>query len=231
LQGSVSIGFIDGLHYFEQALKDFINLEAWCDPNSVVILHDTLPLDEVTQHRERKASFYTGDVWKTVLCLKHYRPDLDIFTIATPPSGLTVVTSLDPASRILSDKYEEAVARFIDAPFSIISSGSEAMLNVVPNEWNAVKSRLSLRLAGLSKKTGLSYAPKQNEAFSDTKVPLEPKAAALAAMADGLKERNATLEKALRDLQASVTWKLVAPFWRLETHGRRKAERRKRTTN
>lgn len=37
-------------------------------------------------------------------------------------------------------------------------------------------------------------------------------------------------ENAFRDLRASKTWKLAAPLWRLETHGRRKAERRKRST-
>lgn len=37
-------------------------------------------------------------------------------------------------------------------------------------------------------------------------------------------------EKALSDVRASKTWKLAAPLWRLETHGRRKAERRKRST-
>jgi SAM-dependent methyltransferase len=38
-------------------------------------------------------------------------------------------------------------------------------------------------------------------------------------------------EKASNDVRASKTWKLAAPLWRLETHGRRKAERRKRSTN
>src|SRR5450631_1084438 len=46
----------------------------------------------LAQTRARDTDFHTGDVWKTVLCLKHYRPDLDVFTIATPPTGLTVVT-------------------------------------------------------------------------------------------------------------------------------------------
>jgi hypothetical protein len=48
-----------------------------------------------------------------------------------------------------------------------------------------------------------------------------------------LREQLAALmnnEKALSDLRASKTWKLAAPLWRLETHGRRKAERRKRST-
>ncbi len=138
----VSVAFIDGLHLFEQALKDFIGLEALCGPRSVLLLHDTVPLDEATQTRAQATQFHTGDVWKVVLCLKHYRPELEIFTIATAPTGLTVVTGLDPASRVLSERYDEAVARFVDVPFATIEGNLETALNIVPNEWETVRSRL-----------------------------------------------------------------------------------------
>lgn len=141
----LSVGFIDGLHLFEQALRDFNHLEAYCGPQSVILFHDTIPVDEQTQSRTCETDFYTGDVWKTILCLKHYRPDLDIFTIATPPTGLTVVTGLDPTSRVLTNSYDEAVARFIDTSFSAIECILESMLNVIPNDWSIVESRLKDR--------------------------------------------------------------------------------------
>ena len=78
----LSLAFIDGLHEFAQALRDFINVEACCGPRSVVLFHDTVPFDERTQRPARERKFYTGDIWKTVLCLKRYRPDLDVFTVA-----------------------------------------------------------------------------------------------------------------------------------------------------
>jgi Glycosyl transferase family 2 len=141
----LSAGFIDGLHLYEQVLRDFIGLEACCGPRSVLLIHDTVPLDEPTQSRTRETQFHTGDVWKAVLCLKCYRPDLDIFTIATPPAGLTVVTGLDPTSLVLKDRYQEAVAQFGDTPFSAIESILETALNVVPNDWSIVESRLKDR--------------------------------------------------------------------------------------
>jgi len=141
----LSVAFIDGLHLYEQALRDFIGLEALCGTRSVVLLHDTIPLDEPTQSRVMKTSFFTGDVWKLLPCLKHYRPDLDIFTIATAPSGLTVVTGLDPTSRVLADAYEEAVARFVETPFSSIEGNRDAAFNVVPNDWTIVRARLRER--------------------------------------------------------------------------------------
>jgi Methyltransferase domain len=141
----LGVGFIDGLHLFEQALKDFINLERYCGPRSVILLHDTIPLDERTQRRSCDTQFHTGDVWKTVLCLKHYRADLDIFTVAAPWTGLTIVTGLDATSRALVDRYEEAVARFIDMPFSDFEHRMATDLDIVPNDWRLVEARLKAR--------------------------------------------------------------------------------------
>jgi hypothetical protein len=141
----LSAAFINGSHSYEQVLRDFISIEALCGPRSVILVHDTVPLDESAQSRTRNTMFYAGDVWKMVICLRHYRPDLDIFTIATPPTGLTIVTGLDPTSTTLRGKYEEAVARFLDAPFSPIERNLETALNIVPNDWDVVRSRLEER--------------------------------------------------------------------------------------
>ena len=141
----LAIAFIDGLHVFEQALKDFMHVEALCGPRSVVLLHDTVPLDEPTQRPGRQTTFYTGDVWKMVLCLKQYRPDLDILTIATPPTGLTVVTCLDPSSRVLTDRYDEILAQLDSKPFAAVEHALDSMLNIIPNDWSFVEAHLRKR--------------------------------------------------------------------------------------
>lgn len=141
----LAMAFIDGLHIFQQTLKDFMHIEALCGPCSVVLIHDTVPLDELTQRPERQRTFYTGDVWKMILCLKHYRPELDILTIATPPTGLTVVTGLDPSSRVLNDRYDEMVALFNGKPFTAVEDNLDSMLNVIPNDWSLVESHLRKR--------------------------------------------------------------------------------------
>jgi hypothetical protein len=68
-----------------------------------------------------------------------------VFTIATPPTGLTVVLGLDPSSGVLAQKYDEAVARFIDVPFAEIESRLAAELNLVPNEWETVDQHLTAK--------------------------------------------------------------------------------------
>lgn len=141
----LALAFIDGLHVFEQTLKDFMHVEALSGPRSVVLIHDTVPLDEPTQRPDRQTTFYTGDVWKMVLCLKRYRPDLDILTIATPPTGLTLVTGLDPSSRVLTENYEKILAQFNGTPFAAVEHALDRMLNVIPNKWSLVQSHLRER--------------------------------------------------------------------------------------
>jgi hypothetical protein len=137
----VRLAFIDGLHSFEQCLRDFMNLEAYCGPASAILLHDTVPLDERTQRRTRETLFWTGDVWKAVLALKHYRPELELFTIPAAPTGLTVLIGLDPSSRVLRGAYDDAVHRFIDVPFSEIEHRLDEVLSLVPNDWETVAAR------------------------------------------------------------------------------------------
>jgi tetratricopeptide (TPR) repeat protein len=141
----LALAFIDGAHSFEQALRDFINVEGYCGARSMMLIHDTIPLDELSQRRERQTAFYSGDVWKTVLCLRHYRPDLEIFTIATPWTGLTVVTGLDSTSRVLAEHSGDAIGRFVDSRFEEVESRFDVALNIVPNEWDGVVALLKKR--------------------------------------------------------------------------------------
>lgn len=83
--------FIDGLHRFEAALADFHAVEHWAHADTVVILHDALPIAKVYAEAQRRTRFWVGDVWKAVVVLLRHRPDLSIRIIPTPPSGLVVI--------------------------------------------------------------------------------------------------------------------------------------------
>ncbi len=112
-KSTFDLAFIDGLHLFEQVLKDFINLERYARKDSVILIHDCLPVEAIVAERERCTGFWTGDVWRIIPCLKTFRPDLRIMTIPTYPSGLGVVTNLDPLSTGLSDNYDEILAYYL----------------------------------------------------------------------------------------------------------------------
>ena len=134
----LDLAFIDGMHLFEFALRDFINLEKWCTKDSAILVHDCYPIDEPSAARVQTTSAWTGDVWKLVVCLKEFRPDLSVSTINVPPSGLCLITGLDPSSHVLETEYTEICRRFIGLDYSVIAERTDEMLNAVANDWTAV---------------------------------------------------------------------------------------------
>lgn len=106
------LAFIDGLHHFDQVLRDFINLEQFAGQDSVVLIHDCLPVDPRVATRERTTAFWTGDVWRIIPCLQAVRPDLEIMTLPLAPAGLAVVRRLDASSRVLARHYTGIVEQF-----------------------------------------------------------------------------------------------------------------------
>jgi hypothetical protein len=111
--GSLDIAFIDGMHLFEYALRDFINIEKYCHDTSVIILHDCFPVDYESSQRTRTQLFWTGDVWKMIVALKMYRKDVKISLLDSDPSGLALISHVDPHSTILRDLYDTLCDQYI----------------------------------------------------------------------------------------------------------------------
>jgi hypothetical protein len=129
----IDFAFIDGMHLFEFALRDFVAIERLCTRDSTVAVHDTYPLNAQTALRERASLFWSGDIWRLVLALKKYRPDLSINTIGAPPSGLTIIRGLNPDSRVLGEKLDAIIAEFLALDFGILDADKPNLLNLVPN--------------------------------------------------------------------------------------------------
>jgi len=102
----IDLVFIDGLHLFECALRDFIAVERLSHRNTVVVIDDVLPNHPRQALRQRQTRVWMGDVWRLKACLESWRPDLRLTLLDTAPGGALVVTSLDPRARQLSDNYE-----------------------------------------------------------------------------------------------------------------------------
>lgn len=122
LGDTVDFAFLDGMHLFEYALRDFINVENNCAANSIVAMHDCLPTDAYIATRTNgspeqeklstKPGWWAGDVWKILPILRKYRPDLVMVCLDAPPTGLVLLTGLHPESHILRDHYNEIVQEF-----------------------------------------------------------------------------------------------------------------------
>jgi hypothetical protein len=110
----IDMAFLDGMHRCEYLLRDFINTERHCRRNSVIALHDCLPVEEAittrvenyntSAHPDRKA-WWAGDVWRTALLLKRRRPDLAITSLDSAPTGLVLITNLNPNNASFNDGY------------------------------------------------------------------------------------------------------------------------------
>lgn len=108
LPAQVDLGFIDGMHLFEYALRDFINLERFMAPKGVIVFDDMLPYNQTVAAREQPPGDWTGDVWKVHRILTKVRPELMIWLVDTEPTGTMVVTNLEHDYEP-DVSYEEAI--------------------------------------------------------------------------------------------------------------------------
>jgi predicted O-methyltransferase YrrM len=113
LSASIDLAFIDGSHLFEDALSDFINIERYCGPKSVVVFDDVLPYSQAIAERIQPEGDWTGDVWKVWSILQDYREDLQIHAVDTFPTGTLVVFGFDPNAELANElvlNYDKIVS-------------------------------------------------------------------------------------------------------------------------
>lgn len=121
LEHLIDFAFLDG-HLIENMLRDFINTERYCDRDGVVVLHNCLPLDPYMATRDMNDSatralseypnWWTGDVWKMLVILRRYRPDLSVQAFNASPTGSVIITSLHPGDSTLEREFDRIMAEF-----------------------------------------------------------------------------------------------------------------------
>jgi len=89
-EDGLGVAFVDGLHTYEQSLRDVENCLARLDPDGAVLLHDCSPPTAAAaiparspEEARRTAGagwggMWCGDVYKTILHLRSRRPDLRV---------------------------------------------------------------------------------------------------------------------------------------------------------
>ncbi len=113
----LSFSFLDGMHLFEFLLRDFMAAEKASDPKGVIALHDCCPFSHEMTTRDLAAipkNAWTGDVWKLIPILMEYRPDLRITVLDAAPTGVVLISGLDPKSKVLDKKYAEILELYAD---------------------------------------------------------------------------------------------------------------------
>ncbi|MEE9328322.1 MAG: methyltransferase domain-containing protein [Cocleimonas sp.] len=108
----IDLAFIDGMHLFEFVLRDFINIEARAHENTIVVIDDIFPNNEIQASRTRKSQVWTGDVWKIIICLQRFRPELKLTMLNTSPTGLLIISGFNKKNHTLVEQYNPIVREF-----------------------------------------------------------------------------------------------------------------------
>ena len=71
--------FIDGLHHYEQVIKDINNSLKILNKNGFILVHDCLPRSIAHQAIPRYRGSWNGDVWKSIVEIRS-NPNIDTYT-------------------------------------------------------------------------------------------------------------------------------------------------------
>lgn len=117
--------FIDGLHHYDQVLRDIENSFDHLNENGTIVVHDCLPTTEIMQEREDYGGEWTGDVWKAIAILRTETIDNDIRVVNTD-YGCGI---LRKGTNI---PYEPNITNYLN--YNYYTNNKQNMLNVISVE-------------------------------------------------------------------------------------------------
>lgn len=103
----IDFGYIDGDHTFEQAMRDFLNIQARGSYRTIVAFDDVLPYSQTVGSREPVPGDWAGDVWRVYDALKVNQPELILILVDVIPTGLLLAWNLDPFGGPKASAFEE----------------------------------------------------------------------------------------------------------------------------
>ena len=103
----VDLAFIDGMHLSEYALRDYLAIERFTAPTSVLLFDDMLPRSIDEAARRRHTAMWTGDVYKAAQALRDLRPDTMVIEVDTKPTGVVVVLLPDASRDGVLPEYDD----------------------------------------------------------------------------------------------------------------------------
>ena len=96
--------FIDGLHQYEQVIKDVKNSLNCLTKNGIILLHDCLPRTLWNQVYPRINSDWNGDVWKAIVECRTYE-NIDTYTCIAD-RGIGVIVPRKNKNKSLLNKND-----------------------------------------------------------------------------------------------------------------------------
>ena len=123
--------FIDGMHIYEQSVKDFANSVKHLNDPGLIIIHDVDPTDEKMAARERISVGWTGDVWKTALHINKLYKDFTYCALPIPPGYLVVCKGERDFQEVSIEFDADQEDPFLEVPFEFFHENREELLRPV----------------------------------------------------------------------------------------------------
>jgi hypothetical protein len=138
-QHPIDVALIDGLHTYEQVVRDVENTVRYLRDDGVIFLHDCNPALAVIgrpaasyadflaqQKRPLVMGVWSGDVWKAIVHLRSTRPDLRIAVLKCD-LGVGIVRKGSPESRLAYSPAQIATLDYAD-----LAADRKRLLNLKP---------------------------------------------------------------------------------------------------
>jgi len=137
----IELCLVDGLHTYEQSLKDVLNTLRYLTPKGVILVHDCNPSTELMARPAASINdliqlgipdwdgAWSGDVWKAIVHLRALRDDLDAFVLDCD-TGIGVVTKCRRKAPLT---YSESDIRAMD--FKCLAKSRDSLLGLRPADY------------------------------------------------------------------------------------------------
>lgn len=134
----IDVALVDGLHTYEQSLRDMVNCAKYLNDGGIIVVHDCFPKNEAASLPDMQAAIkhytfngaWNGDVFKAILWLRCNRKDLEVYTLDID-HGLGIIKKGKPQSML--DYTDEQIKNLTYQDF--IKVGPETILNLKPKDY------------------------------------------------------------------------------------------------
>jgi len=137
----IDVCLVDGLHTYEQSLRDILNALKYLTPKGVILVHDCNPSTELMARPAASINdliqlgipdwdgAWSGDVWKAIVHLRALRDDVDAFVLDCD-TGIGVVTKCRRKAPLT---YSESDIRAMD--FKCLANSRDSLLGLQPADY------------------------------------------------------------------------------------------------
>ncbi len=99
---SIGVALIDGLHEFEQVIRDVLNCAQWMRPEGVILLDDCNPSSAERGQPIPTGRAWNGDVWKAIAVIRRTQPLWHCITVDTD-QGIGMIWGFESEAATISE--------------------------------------------------------------------------------------------------------------------------------